>query len=442
MSAAYLFAAWWMVGPWLGVADAPATVEEAGTAKQLVFVGRTADGNQPVEATFDVVVEEGSDANWTSDGKMVVARVSAEGGSAQHIEAGGPWLGVQFGPVSKPLSSHLGLDPGVGQMVLNVIEGSPADLAGIGQFDVIKAIDGVAASDDIGAFLDKVRAFAPGEVHTFTLMRNGQETLANVTIGTRPETLEDVTYKYPHQAEELLQQHVFRRGGLLEKDDAGNWMFNRLELEDLPNVWNIMPSEQDPKFMFKVLPCLPQGGKSFSFSKALDDGRQLRIEQQNNGEITVTRTEAAGGQTNTTTNVYVDAEALKQGDIEAFDLYNQVKGRCFKFGDHADQFLRLHGLGLDNEAIRQRMEEAMRRAEEAMQNAQLQMPTPEEMHSMMEWTGASRPKTTFEVGANGQITVKVRQGDQELISQFSSEAELEQARPDLYEKYQRLQVGP
>ena len=35
----------------------------------------------------------------------------------KNVEPGGPWLGVQFGPVPKPLAVHLGLDGEVGQMV-------------------------------------------------------------------------------------------------------------------------------------------------------------------------------------------------------------------------------------------------------------------------------------------------------------------------------------
>jgi len=57
---------------------------------------------------------------------VLVAAPLHEVAEAQNIEAGGPWLGIQFGPVPKPLAAHLGIDPGEGQMVLNVVEGSPS----------------------------------------------------------------------------------------------------------------------------------------------------------------------------------------------------------------------------------------------------------------------------------------------------------------------------
>src|SRR5258707_12445768 len=56
-----------------------------------------------------------------------------------NIEPGGPWLGIQFGPVSKATVSQLHLSSG--QMVINIHENSPADQAGLQQYDVITAID-------------------------------------------------------------------------------------------------------------------------------------------------------------------------------------------------------------------------------------------------------------------------------------------------------------
>jgi S1-C subfamily serine protease len=54
-------------------------------------------------------------------------------------------------------------------MVLNVLKDSPADIAGIQQYDVITAIDGVAFEDAwkdrVGVDLGDVRAFVLSRTH-------------------------------------------------------------------------------------------------------------------------------------------------------------------------------------------------------------------------------------------------------------------------------------
>src|SRR5262245_18759855 len=72
---------------------------------------------------------------------------------------GGPWLGIQFGPVSKPLAAQLRIDAGSGQMVTNVVEGSPADTAGLQQYDIIVNLDGSAASSSMDDFMNIVRGY-------------------------------------------------------------------------------------------------------------------------------------------------------------------------------------------------------------------------------------------------------------------------------------------
>ena len=49
-----------------------------------------------------------------------------------------------------------------------------------------------------------------------------------------------------------------------------------------------------------------------------------------------------------------------------------------------------------------------------------------------------KPSVSFEVDSDGAIRVMVRQGDDELIENYDNAAQLEQARPELYEKYQNL----
>jgi serine protease Do len=116
--------------------------------------------------------------------------------SAGAIQPGGPWLGIQFGPVPKPLAAHLGLEPGTGQMVLNIVEGSPADIAGMQQYDVITQIDSRPVVGEVESFIDILRTFAPGETRMLNVVRGSKPIQANLVIGARPEDAEITKYKY------------------------------------------------------------------------------------------------------------------------------------------------------------------------------------------------------------------------------------------------------
>ncbi|WP_291378623.1 trypsin-like peptidase domain-containing protein [Demequina sp.] len=64
-----------------------------------------------------------------------------------------------------------------------VVEGSPADQAGMVGGDIIIAIDGVPVADPDTAIV-KIRTHAPGDEVTFTLDRDGSEVDVTVTLGT------------------------------------------------------------------------------------------------------------------------------------------------------------------------------------------------------------------------------------------------------------------
>jgi putative serine protease PepD len=64
-----------------------------------------------------------------------------------------------------------------------VVEGSPADQAGMVGGDVILAIEGELVADPDTAIV-KIRTHAPGDEVTFTLLRDGDEVDVTVTLGT------------------------------------------------------------------------------------------------------------------------------------------------------------------------------------------------------------------------------------------------------------------
>ena len=377
---------------------------------------------------------------------VLVAAPLHEVAEAQNIEAGGPWLGIQFGPVPKPLAAHLGIDPGEGQMVLNVVEGSPADEAGIQQYDVILKIDGNPTSADVADFLNVVRGFEPGQTHDFALIRQGNNTQVSVTVGKRPDSTEPPTYKYEAEIGPFSQGKVFQRGGVLQKGPGGTWNFEALDkLNDLPNIWKLMPKQGagDMTFAWKG-----DGRNGNGFQFTLQGGTNLQIKRGEDGQITVTKTEEVNGNKKTSTSTYANEEEFKAADPEAFKAYKgsfqfhvlgDLKFPGLHFGDKGalGGFLFKGDDGDMDVDIQRLMEESQKRLKD---HHALLKKVPgaygDAAASALFFT--HKPSVSFDVDPDGAIRVTIRQGEDELIENYDNAAQLEDARPELYEKYQNL----
>lgn len=348
---------------------------------------------------------------------------------AGDLPAGGPWLGVQFGPVTKPLSTHLNLGDSSGQMILNVAESSPADIAGLQQYDVITAIDGQPASNDIGAFLEVVRSWLPNQVHALTVKRGTDQMQVNITVGARPAADAMPKFKYEMAIEELAKDRVFGRGGMLQKDDQGNWTFEGFNSQNLPDFWKAIPDVSDLDFNIMV-PGPGDGSMNRVFVQK-SEGEEVRISLDANGQITVTRTTTENGNSNTTTNTYADRDAFAAAEPEL--------SKRFSFDDQSCMtFFGADGKGAPN-VFRFRTNMNADPSDPDWQN-QLHEHL-KELKGMHGGHGFffGRPQTRFEVEPNGMVKVTTRNGEDELVERFNSVSEMQTSRPDLYEKYQRLQ---
>lgn len=105
------------------------------------------------------------------------------------------FLGVVTVPAAGALAEQLGLQPGFGLVVENVVPDSPAAAAGIKKFDVLKtAGDQKLVSPDQLAAL--VRATKDGEEMTLTLLRKGKEEKATAKLVKRaPEERESRRFR-------------------------------------------------------------------------------------------------------------------------------------------------------------------------------------------------------------------------------------------------------
>ncbi len=382
-----------------------------------------------------------------ADGKQKRIAVRAE---TRDIEPGGPWLGIQFGPVTRPLATQLNMADTDGQMVLNVAENSPADRAGLLQYDVILNIDGQKITSDLTAFLDIVRGFKPDEAHTFTVVRGGEDLQINIVVGTRPEDWSSTKYKYETDMEAgPFQGRVMRRGGLLQKDDQGNWTFNQLgDDDDMPDVWSLLP-DSDHAFTWQAH---PGHGNQFQFFNR--KGLNVKVERNDDGSYTVTRTEMEDGDEKTTTETFANEAEFKakypDGVVEGgpnmlfhmqpFDPNDPKAPRMFQFRipGPGDNFALDIDLGADVEAMLKEHAKLLEESE-ALLNGQ-------KMHRLfLRKPGADaravvigKAATSFEIQQDGSIRVVTRNAEDELVETFTDGEALRQVRPDLSERYEKL----
>lgn len=389
-----------------------------------------------------------------SNRKMVVRCLAKDAGD--DVEAGGPWLGIQFGPVPKPLAAHLNIEKNVGQMVLNVIEDSPADQAGLHQYDVIVGLDGKDASAEIGDFMDVVKAFEPGQKHKFALVRGGQPKDVTLTVGKRPEEIGAPKYKYESDLEELAQDNVFQRGGILRKTPEGDWVLEGFgPLENL-NKFNMqLPNGEAFENLFDWAHQKPGSGCEVQIRTEKGESVQIK---RDGGKITVTRTRKDDdGKAQVTTKTYDSEDALKKEDADAYKMMKECPGGGIRwFGDKGNRIFitpggdRLKCLPGDMDANLQEMMEkagqAHKKAAEAQELFRQKMENQTKSQGALsdEYTdlfASRKARTSFEIGEGGKIVVTTRKGQEELTQVFSSAAAMKKARPDLYEKFQKLHRG-
>jgi serine protease Do len=173
---------------------------------------------QPVKSFDDVVtylarfgkVGEAITLSVLRDGRSqeisvtLEARPTSAGSAARQpdrTQGGGAWLGIAGMTITPEIAAAMGLPADQkGVLVGQVTANSPADKAGLrGSYkpttingervlvggDVITAFNGqpVTSMEDLLGF---VRAASPGDTVTLTILRDGQSTDVNVTLGERP----------------------------------------------------------------------------------------------------------------------------------------------------------------------------------------------------------------------------------------------------------------
>ena len=97
------------------------------------------------------------------------------------------FLGVMLQPLTPEIKEAMDIDKNLeGALVSEVIDGSPAEKAGLEDGDIIVRI-GNKATGDLEATVGAIKAGAPGEELKVTVLRDGQEKTLMVVLGQRPE---------------------------------------------------------------------------------------------------------------------------------------------------------------------------------------------------------------------------------------------------------------
>jgi serine protease DegQ len=98
------------------------------------------------------------------------------------------WIGVEPQNLSKELAESLNLPKDTnGVLISGVLEGGPADKAGMKPGDVLTQVNGQAVNDVV-TLLNRIAQTSPGDEAKINLLRKGKPMTLKVQVGKRPKS--------------------------------------------------------------------------------------------------------------------------------------------------------------------------------------------------------------------------------------------------------------
>lgn len=98
------------------------------------------------------------------------------------------WIGVEVQDISPELAESFNLPTTNGTLIAGVQRGGPAERAGIRRGDILVAVESREVTDST-RMLNLIAALKPGEQATLKILRNHEEALVQIKVGTRPRPL-------------------------------------------------------------------------------------------------------------------------------------------------------------------------------------------------------------------------------------------------------------
>ncbi len=114
--------------------------------------------------------------------KSIVDQLKTEGEVTQ------PWIGIAFSSISKEMEEYFSLENREGVIVIEVYQDSPADKAGLQNYDIIKEIDQqkITSTSQVSEIIKNKEV---GDKIMFKIIRNGNSKIIFGRIGDKPNDL-------------------------------------------------------------------------------------------------------------------------------------------------------------------------------------------------------------------------------------------------------------
>ncbi|UCE60845.1 MAG: PDZ domain-containing protein [Phycisphaerales bacterium] len=422
-------------------------------------VVRIKGGEGSAQAFAIVSTGDGDDEGRTR--RRVISKSFTLGDSDDADKLSRGWLGVTIAEVPDAVAAQASLQGG-GIIVQGVVEDGPADKAGIEEHDIIIAIDGAELTGRVGQAVAMLGLHRAGEDVDIKVLREGVEKTFSVTLKARSE-MPEIEIAIAPLAE--IEDELRTRGGIIHRGPGGKWELKDLgeiiDLDDLPeSIKKFIPKMGDRTIQVWAD---DEGKTKRTLTIARHgDTDEVTIKQEGDGEIVVERPDSSG---NKTTTVYATPDELREGDPDAFELYDgaaeptvidldleglgdfdldieglgdlDIEFDVEDLADHFSEWQEHLGEGLAGalEEVERQMEEIRERMDEWKADPRLPSsahPVFEGLHSL------GKPQQSFEVRVDGTIEVRIRKGDSELVRLFADEADLKRREPNLFEKFQDL----
>ncbi len=358
------------------------------------------------------------------------------------------WIGVRCTPLPESLAAHIG---NKGLMVANILVNSPADRAGLVQYDVILRLNGRAIESAEG-LIDAVGQLGADKTGELEIIRGGKEMKLSIQPAAR-SAAGDAQFKY-HEPDVVTMREMKLRGRALRPDGQGNWMLQDLgDFQRLPDLFRDLEPlwDQWGTFFTPGDPDDPSGSPDVDTDADADaqvevrvsinrNGQSIDVQRSKDGTFTVTRSEP-GGQP--TTKTYESADEFRQDDEATYRAYLRHgggRGRVMIFSPSADDLM------IGQQDLRARVEEMARKAREhagRLKDQARDMAREMRNEAQLLWRGqwnnaGSGESTVVKMDASGAIKILTTTAGKSESAEFANVEELKKNRPDLYEKVKNI----
>jgi hypothetical protein len=351
------------------------------------------------------------------------------------VAAGDPnrgWLGVALGESILKDGESEPVEEGV--VVLNVVKGSPAEAAGLQNNDVITAINGDPITDGVAGLSKAIGELGPGSEARLTVLREGQTQELVATLAAPKAG----GIQWLHTPDMTLREKIRMHPRFGIVTPGGDMQMLELEgLDELPDAITKMIRRGT-----NVQVTVEDGERNVEISSD-EDGAVTEVRQEGDGPIAVKRyTEGADDAVETE---YADADALKAGDPEAFELYDSHAQRSASVwtDKDGDVFMFNNHDWIDSDAHREMMErlhanmsdERLQAMHETLKKAFGDHTMLFQPHDGSPFLSLGKATRTFKVTPDGQIEMTIRKSDSEIVKVFTDEDDLAARDPAAFERY-------